>query len=59
MADRLTILPFWSGKEKSGAVSPTASLMAVLVLAAGAMLVKAVADPARRVVRVAAVNFIV
>jgi hypothetical protein len=59
IVDRFTVFPFWSTNAKSGAVSPTFRFKAVLDdRAAGAMPVKAVAEPIKMAVTVA-VNFIV
>ena len=57
MEDLVTVFPFWSWREKSGAVSPTARFKAEVLWIdlAGA---KAAAEPIRREERTA-VNFIV
>jgi hypothetical protein len=49
MEDRFTFFPFWSVKEKSGAVSPTAKLRAVDTLDEATLVgAKAAAEPTRR-----------
>ena len=58
MDDRVTFFPFWSTKEKSGAVSPTAKFSAD-VEAAGVETGAKADDPTRREENTAAVvNFI-
>ena len=56
-AERLKVLPFWSTREKSGAVSPTLRFRAVDWRVVGAA-VKADAEAAVAAMR-AAVNFMV